>query len=387
MAPKHISEKEILSRLVAFDTTSRNTNLPLIDYVKTYLEGYGITSTLVPNEEGDKASLFATIGPDSRNGIGLSAHTDVVPVDGQTWSSDPFELTEKDGALYGRGACDMKGFIACVLAAVPDFISRDFSIPIHLIFSYDEEIGCTGVRPLIAELGRKLTRPRMVIVGEPTSMQTVDAHKSINAFVTEVTGQEAHSSVPHLAVNAVMIAAQLITELHQIGEDVKRREAGERFDPPYTSVHVGKIEGGTALNIVPKQCHFIWEFRGLPEFDEAEIPSRLEVFAQEKLLPKMHAVSTETGIETQRVNHVPAFQTAKGTDAISLVLKLAQQNETYAVSYGTEAGLFELGGCPTVICGPGNIEQAHKPDEFVTLEQLELCSQFLRRLGDYVMAG
>ncbi|GBF26154.1 acetylornithine deacetylase [bacterium MnTg02] len=387
MTPQPAAPKELLAKLVGFDTTSRDTNLPLIEFVQSYLGGFGVSSELVPNEQGNKASLFATIGPETTGGIGLSGHTDVVPVDGQSWSTDPFKLSEKDGLLYGRGTCDMKGFIACVLAAIPDFMGRDLKIPIHLLFSYDEEIGCIGVRPMISELGSHFPQPSIIVVGEPTEMNVVDAHKSINAFVTEVTGHEAHSSATHIGVNAIQIAAELISELDRIGEDMRARGGGHRFNPPYTTVHVGTIEGGTALNIVPKKCRFVWEFRGIPGMDEDEIGNRIQSFAAEKLIPKMHEVSDQTGIDIRRVNHVPAFHAPEGSTAVSLILKLAEKNETFTVSYGTEAGLFEHGNCPAVICGPGNIEQAHKPDEFVAISELDACMRFLRRLAAHAEAG
>ena len=245
-------QDELLRTLVGFDTTSAKSNLALIAFVEDYLKGHGIASTRVPSPDGTKADLFATIGETGAGGIGLSGHSDCVPVEGQRWSSDPFTLTERDGKLYARGACDMKGFLACVLASVPLFRARKLKEPIHIIVSYDEEVGCTGVRPLIARLGADLPRPRAIIVGEPTSMRVIDAHKRIDSYRTRVTGREAHSSMPDIGVNAISAAAALIGELERLGADIAARQNDPRFEPPYSTVSVGTIKGGTAPNIVPK---------------------------------------------------------------------------------------------------------------------------------------
>ncbi len=386
MASAKLSPKDLLARLVGFDTTSAKSNLHLIAFVEAYLGEHGIASERVPNEDGTKSSLFATIGPKDGGGIGLSGHTDVVPVEGQNWHTDPFTLTGRDGRLYGRGACDMKAFVACMLAIVPTLMARPLKTPVHLIFSYDEEVGCTGVRPLIAELGRSLPKPRAVIVGEPTSMQVVDAHKGIHGFRTEVTGREAHSSMPQLGVNAVSYAAELVVELTRLANEMRTRKDGPRFTPPFTTVHAGPIHGGVVRNIVPRHCTLLWEFRAVPATDPAEITQRFDAFAQ-SLLPAMRAVAPETGIETIATSQVPALLADGGSDAISLALKLAGQNATGAVSYGTEAGLFANAGCPAVVCGPGDIAQAHSADEFVAEEQLAICMRFLERLAEDVSAG
>ena len=375
--------RALLDQLVAFDTTSAKTNIPLIEFVRMYLAGYGIKSQLVPTPDGQKASLFATIGEPGKPGIGLSGHTDVVPVEGQVWASDPFKVTERDGKLYGRGTCDMKGFLACVLAMVPDFLARKLSTPIHVVFSYDEEVGCTGVRPMIAELGSRLTRPRLVIVGEPTSMGIVDSHKGATRFRTTITGREAHSSMTHIGVNAIHYAGLLIAELGEIEDELRGGRQDERFTPPYSTVQVGLIEGGRAQNIVPRHCTLSWEVRALPGFDITAVTARFERFVREKCLPSMQAVGADTGIETEMVNGVPAFNSALGSEAVSLVLGLMDQNETHAVSYGTEAGLFQRGGCDSVICGPGDIAQAHRPDEFIEASELPRCMAFLGKLGDW----
>ena len=269
-----------MERLVAFDTTSAKSNLALIAFVEDYLKAHGIAATRVPSPDGAKADLFATIGQKGQGGIGLSGHSDCVPVEGQRWTSDPFILTERSGKLYGRGSCDMKGFIACVLAAVPAFKARNLKEPIHIIVSYDEEVGCTGVRPLIARLGKDLPRPRAVIVGEPTGIAVIDAHKRIDAYRTRVTGREAHSSMHELGVNAIAAAAALIGELERIGDGIAARDRDERFVPPYSTVFVGTIEGGTAHNIVPKTCEFQWQVRSLPEASPDEVPRELVAFAR-----------------------------------------------------------------------------------------------------------
>jgi len=375
--------RALLETLVAFDTTSAKTNIPLINFVRDYLAGHGIESQLVPTPDGLKASLFATIGEAGKPGIGLSGHTDVVPVTGQTWATDPFKVTERDGKLYGRGTCDMKGFLACVLAMVPGFLARKLKTPLHIVFSYDEEVGCTGVRPMIAELGSRLTRPHLIVVGEPTSMGIVDSHKGASRFRTTITGREAHSAMTHIGVNAIHIAGLLINELSEIEKELRSGRHDERFTPPYSTVQVSLIEGGRAQNIVPRHCTLSWEIRALPGFDIKTVTDRFDRFVRERCLPSMHAIGHDTGIETVMVNSVPAFNSASGSEAVSLVLGLMDQNETHAVSYGTEAGLFQRGGCDSVICGPGDIAQAHRPDEFIEASELPRCMAFLGKLADW----
>jgi acetylornithine deacetylase len=376
---------QLLAALVGFDTTSAKSNLALIDYVEDYLKRHGIAATRVPSPDGAKADLFATVGPAGHGGIALSGHSDCVPVEGQNWTSDPFTLTERNGKLYGRGSCDMKGFIACVLAAIPSFKARALKEPIHLIVSYDEEVGCTGVRPLIARLGSGLPRPRAVIVGEPTSMMVIDAHKRIDAYRTRVTGREAHSGMPELGVNAIAAAAALIQELDRIGADVAR-ETDNRFKPPYSTVSVGTIKGGTAHNIVPKNCEFQWQVRSLPSAEPKKVPRDLAAFADSALLPKMRRVSKDAAIDTEIEGSVPAFVAGQGSEAVALALALTGTDRTGAVSYTTEAGLFEEAGVPAVICGPGDIALAHAADEYVPVAQLEACLRFLDGLADRLSA-
>ncbi|MBO0766647.1 MAG: acetylornithine deacetylase [Hyphomicrobiaceae bacterium] len=383
MAAPVAAAKDLLARLVGFDTTSHKSNLPIIGFIADYLRQHGVQSTLVPTPDGQKASLFATIGPTGVGGVALSGHTDVVPVDGQTWSSDPFTLVERDGKLHGRGACDMKGYLACVLAMVPEFKARKLATPIHVAFSYDEEVGCTGVRPMIAELGASLPRPSMVLVGEPTSMMVVDAHKGPMRWVVRLTGRAAHSSMPHLGVNAITYAGQLLGELARIEAELKGTGLNSRFDPPYTTLQVTQMAGGNASNIVPTACWFGWEIRRLPGFDAQALDARFRGFAEERCAAPMRQVDADAGVSIELTNEVPPFQADPRSRAVPLTLKLAQQNDTFAVCYATEASLFQEGGAPAVVCGPGNIAQAHTPDEYIEIGELEKCLAFLSRLADW----
>ena len=371
---------EMLAKLIGFDTTTRLSNIPLIEFVEHYLDEYKIPHIRVDYENG-KTNLFATIGPDIVGGIVLSGHTDVVPVDGQVWRSDPFVMDERDGLLYGRGTADMKGFIACALSLVPKFKAMNLKRPIHLALSCDEEVGCKGVRPLVAHMRDHLKKPRAVIVGEPTSMKVVNAHKSAVTFSTEVRGRAGHSSLTHQGVNAIMVAADLIGEMNRIRSDlIAEGDPTGRFDPPYSTIHVGVIGGGTAKNIIPQDCSFQWETRLLPKIDPTLVPFRLEKFAQ-SLEPAMKMVAAESGIATTKTNEVPGLAPEQNSEAEHLALHAAGTNSTHAVSYCTEAGLFQAIGIPTVICGPGNIEQAHKPDEFVSIAQIEMCEKFILNLA------
>tara|TARA_R110000868_G_scaffold190217_1_gene433824 strand:- start:4226 stop:5395 length:1170 start_codon:yes stop_codon:yes gene_type:complete len=386
MSATRYTSRELAEKLIAFDTTSRNSNLELIAFVEAYLAGHGIASQRVENDDKTKSNLFATIGPKDRaGGIVLSGHTDVVPVDGQDWSSDPFSVVERDGFLFGRGTSDMKSFIACALAAVPDFIAADPQVPVHLALSYDEEVGCLGVRPMIDTLIRALPRPQVVIVGEPSNMKVVNAHKGIRSYTTTVTGLEFHSSQTHQGVSAILYAAELISELTRLADEMRvRGDASGRFTPPYTTINVGLIKGGTALNIIPRSCAFTWEYRSLPDADETEILTRLNRYAQDVVLPRMRAVYAGASVTTVARAESPGLAARDGDGGETLVLKLAQCNQAEAVSYNTEAGLFQLADIPTVICGPGSIDQAHKPDEFIALSQIAECDRFMARLAEHL---
>ncbi|WP_407520660.1 acetylornithine deacetylase [Methylobacterium oryzisoli] len=378
----------MLERLVAFDTESQKSNLALIDFVAGYLDAWGVPFVRLPNRQGDKAALFATVGPMRDGGVVLSGHTDVVPVAGQDWTGDPFRLRVADGRLYGRGAVDMKGFCALCLALVPDMLAADLATPIHILLSYDEETTCLGVVDAIARFGADLPRPGAVIVGEPTGLDVADAHKSVVTYVTTVHGHEAHSAKPMLGANAVMAAADLVAGLNRIADEmVARGDASGRFDPPYTTVHAGTIRGGTARNILPKSCTVEWEFRGLPDLDLQEIPARFATLADGVTRERLNRFGPYGRIETVEDAAVPGLGPAPGSPAERLALRLAGRNRTITVPYATEAGRFQRAGLPTVVCGPGSIDQAHQPDEFITLADFEAGEAFLRGLIRECAAG
>jgi len=372
---------DLLARLVAFDTESSRSNLALIDWVSAYLDGWGVRSVRVPNAAGDKAALFATLGPEGDGGVVLSGHTDVVPVAGQSWSADPFTLRIADGRAYGRGAVDMKGFCALALALVPEMLAADLRRPIHILLSYDEETTCLGVADTIARFGRDLPRPGAVIVGEPTNLEVADAHKSVVTCLTTVHGHEAHSSKPMLGANAVMAAGDLVAALNGIADAmIARGDPSGRFDPPFSTVHVGTIQGGTARNILPKVCSFNWEYRGLPDLDPAEIPALFGEAVARVTRDRLNRYGAYGRIETLEEVAVPGLAPEPGSEAERLALRLAQRNRTVSVPYATEAGRFQAAGIPTVVCGPGSIDQAHQPDEFITLAALGQGEAFMRRL-------
>jgi acetylornithine deacetylase len=379
---QRLTPLEMLAKLVSFDTESSKTNLPLVQFVEDYLKSWDIPYVRVPNATGDKAALYATIGPLDRGGIVLSGHTDVVPVTGQAWTGDPFTLRIENGRAFGRGAVDMKGFDAVALAAVPEFQAANLTTPIHIMLSYDEETTCLGVADTIRRMGGDLPMPKTAIVGEPTELAVVDAHKSVVTFITTVHGLEAHSSKPHLGASAVMAAAELVSELNRMADELMERgDPSGRFDPPYTTVHVGSIHGGTARNIMAKVCTFHWEFRGLPSLDPSEIPDRLERFATEVVLKRLNRFGDFGRIETALEVAVPGLAPDPGSAAETLAMKLAGRNKTETVPFGTEGGHYQAAGIPTVVCGPGSIDQAHQPDEYITLEQLEAGARFMRRLA------
>jgi len=371
----------MIRKLVSFDTTSRNSNLQIIEFIRDYLASHGIDSRLVHDEGGKKANLYATLGPDDKPGIALSGHTDVVPIDGQEWSTDPWKVIERDGKLFGRGTCDMKGFIAVVLAMVPEFLARPLKTPIHLLFSYDEEVGCVGVRRLIEHLKKLPVRPASVIVGEPTDMKVIVAHKGKKSVRCHIRGFECHSSLAPRGVNAIEYAAELIAYLNRMG---RRLAADGPFDGDYdvahSTVHTGVIHGGTALNIVPKDCHFDFEFRYLTGIDPDALFAELKGFAERELLPAMHKIAGDTGFRWEDLSSFPGLDMPEEADLVVLAKSLAGANAVQKVAFGTEAGLFQQAGMPTIICGPGSIDQAHKPNEFVSLEQVALCEAFLGRL-------
>ena len=375
---------EMLRRLVAFDTTSRNSNLDLIKYIQSYLEDFGVASTLVPNAEGTKANLYATIGPaDREGGIVLSGHTDVVPVDGQPWTTDPWTLTEKpDGRLYGRGTCDMKGFIAVALAHVPAFQRARLKVPMHLAFSYDEEIGCLGAHSLVEKLMGNVPRPQAVIVGEPTMMGVVNAQNNGGGINATFTGVEAHSSMTHLGVSAIHFAGDFIHWLNELQVELAARPPAGGIDtvPNHTTINVGIVTGGTAGNILARECVLSWGYRTLPHGDPWEVQRRAEAYIAELLLPKMRARHPDANIVLKRRSFVPGLKPEENEEAAKLALEWTGGNRTYAVPYGTEAGIFRAHGIPTVICGPGDISQAHQPNEFVARSQMQACDTFIGKM-------
>lgn len=378
---------DLLERLVAFPTVSRDSNLALIGFIRDYLADHGVASELFLNAEGTKANLFATLGPSDRGGVVLSGHTDVVPVDGQAWTRDPFRLSESEGRLYGRGTADMKGFIASVLAAVPAFLAQPLRLPVHLAFSYDEEVGCLGVRSLLDALTQRPNRPRLCLIGEPTELRPVLGHKGKLAMRCQVHGAACHSAYAPQGVNAIEYAARLIGHLGEIGEELARPEHHDpRFDPPYSTVQTGLIEGGRALNIVPAECRFDFEVRALPGFDAQQVATRLDRYAQAELVPRMQAVQPGTGIRFEPLGSYPGLATDAASEAAELVALISGSRDFGTVAFGTEGGLFHEAGIPTVVCGPGSMDQGHKPGEFVTLAQLEACDAMLLRLAEHLRA-
>ena len=374
---------EMIGKLISFDTTSRDSNLGLIEWVRDWLKKYGVASSLVYNQEKNKANLFATIhgkaGQLTTPGIVLSGHTDVVPVDGQAWDTDPFKATIKDGRLFGRGACDMKGFLGTALAMTPRFVNADLKAPIHFALSYDEEVGCVGVRGLIEQLTQENFKAAGVIVGEPTSMQVITAHKGKRSFRCTVHGKEAHSALTPQGVNAIEYAAQIITAIRHIADRMGQLEPRDNgFDVPFTTLQTGTIKGGTATNIVPAQCVFDWEFRYLPGANPDAIENEVRSYA-ESLLPAMKKVSAEAGIVITQSSDAPGSYLADTHAVTQFAIALARNDKTAKVAYATEAGLFEKAGLPSIICGPGSIEQAHKPNEYCDLAQIAQCEAFMDR--------
>ncbi len=380
----------LIRTLVAFDTTSRESNLALIEWVREYLAGFGIEVALTFDDDGRKANLFATLPAQDGNatigGIVLSGHTDVVPVDGQPWDSDPFTATIKGDRLFGRGVADMKSFSAIGLAFVPQFLSRGLERPLHFALSYDEEVGCVGVRRLLQDVVARGVRPAGCIVGEPTGMRLVVAHKGKKSFRCRVRGHEVHSSLTPRGVNAVQVACEIVTFLTQMGRRFRDRGRFDAaYDVPYTTVHTGVIRGGTALNIVPRDCSFDFEFRHLPFDDPDALLAEVRRFAA-TLLPEMQTVSPDTYIEFDALSVMPGLDTYGASGITELGRACSGSQDLGKVSFGTEASLFHGSDIAAIICGPGHIEQAHQPNEWISLEQLALCESFMQRLADRICA-
>jgi acetylornithine deacetylase len=377
---------ELLGRLIGFDTVSHRSNLALIEFVRGYLAEHGIESHLVHDATGAKANLYATIGPRGPGGIVLSGHSDVVPVEGQPWTSDPFTLTAREGKLYGRGTSDMKGFIAVALALVPEFKRRALKKPIHLCFSHDEEVGCIGIPSLVRQLGRDLPQPAIAIIGEPTMMRVASAHKGITALATTVRGRDGHSSRPDRGANAILFMGRVLGAIERLYARLRAQGAptlpGVEFEPPWTTVGVGTIAGGTAINIIAREARIAWEFRQLPGTDAAAI---LRDFESEvaPIRSELKQAAPDGDIVTEVMLGAPALRPEPDGVAEALALRLTGANRTIAVSYGTEGGHFQQHGISTVVCGPGDIAQAHQPNEFIAPHQLGACEVFLQRLADW----
>lgn len=374
-----------LKRLTAIDTTSRLSNLGLIETVRDDLRRQGLDPWLTRNAEGTKANLFCTLPAQDggmQGGIALSGHTDTVPVDGQDWSSDPFSLTERDGRLYARGSCDMKGFIACAVALVPEVLALPRRKPLHLALSYDEEIACIGAPVMLAELQERGIRVDGCIVGEPTSMQPVVAHKGLNAWRCRVHGKAAHSSLTPRGCNAIEHAARLICAIRDIAESWRAEGPYDaHYDVPYSTITTNQISGGIAMNTIPQLCEFTYEFRNLPSVAPADVQARVEARVQADLLPRMQREFPDARVEFENLAAAPGLDASEQAAITQLVRALTQDASVRKVAYGTEAGLFQRAGIPTVVCGPGSIEQAHKVDEFIETAQLAQCERFLRQVA------
>jgi len=376
------SSKDILTALVGFDTVSRNSNLDLIAWVEKYLDRLGVKHERIYDETGKKSNLWATIGPYEVPGYILSGHTDVVPVDDQNWTNDPFRLTERDGKLYGRGSTDMKGYVACCLAVVPEMLKADLKKPIHLAFSYDEEVGCFGVRRMIAEkIPERPVKPIACFVGEPTEMDVVIGHKGKRSFKVIVHGRTCHSSLAPMGVNAVEYAARVIAKIREISDRLAKTGTREPlYDVPFTTGHTGYLHGGTALNIVPDIATFEFEFRTIAADKSADLAREVIDYAKTVLEPEMQAVAPEAGIVFEDRSEFAGLNTAENAEVTLLAKQLSGRNSHSKVAYGTEAGLFSDAGVPTIVIGPGLIDQAHKADEFIAITELEKCGVFLDRL-------
>jgi len=374
--------RQILADLIGFPTVSSDGNLELIAYVQSRLDAIGARTQMTLSPCGTKANLFASVGPETDGGIVLSGHTDVVSCEGQDWSRAPFEAVEEAGRIYGRGACDMKGFIACALAMAPRFADADLVRPVHLALTYDEEVGCLGAPVLLRALAESGTRPEVCIVGEPTEMRIIAGHKGMCEYTTRFEGLAGHGSTPDRGVSAVEYAARYVARLLDLREELRvRAPEGSRFDPPETTLQVGRIFGGTSHNVIAERAEVDWELRPVTEADKTHAVETMRAYAEDVLLPAMRAVHGAAAIETEVVGDVMGLTPMAESEAIQLVTELTGVNETGLVPFGTEAGLFQAAGISTVVCGPGSIAQAHKADEFVEIDQLGACLGMLEGLG------
>ncbi len=385
-APPRVTTAEMLARLVAFDTTSRNSNLALIEYVRQYLGAHSVPYRISSDETGQKANIHAIIGPQSSGGLALSGHVDTVPVDGQKWTTDPFTLRRDQGRLYARGACDMKGFVAACLAAVPDFQAKPLVRPLHLFISYDEEVTCQGAERMIADFRQSGLQPALCLIGEPSGMKPILAHKGKFNLRVTVRGLPGHSSEPAKGVNAIQCAAEAISwvtaEARRLADEGPFEEG---FDPPHTTIHVGTVQGGTALNIIPEHAEFSMEWRTIPGDDPVRHFERMQAYISAHIEPAMHALSRTTGFSYEVGERMPSMMLGPDHDLTAIVKQLTGANSAGKVSYGTEGGYYQNAGVPTIICGPGDIAQAHQPDEWVAQSQLDSCDKFIRRLADRLL--
>ncbi|MFL5193564.1 MAG: acetylornithine deacetylase [Microvirga sp.] len=376
-----LSPREMLARLVAFPSVSTSSNLDIIGFCRDWLNSHGVESHVVMSPEGDKANLYATIGPQVEGGIVLSGHTDVVPVEGQNWSTDPWTLTERNGRLYGRGATDMKGFDALVLALVPEMVRAPLKRPVHIALSYDEEIACRGAPSMVQAMARSIPAPSAVIVGEPTRHAVVTGHKASVQLRTQVTGYAVHSSRIDQGVSAVMNAARLITWHEDVMEENRRRVDPENpFEPPYTTLHCGMMAGGNAANVVSSSAWFFSDIRAIPTESPMDYLARYEAYIRDVVEPRMKAIAPDTGIAVEVIAEVPGLKPETDGAAERLMRRLTGDNGIHVVSYGTEAGLFQRVGWSTVVCGPGDIAQAHQPDEYIEVSEFQAGEAVLRRL-------
>ena len=374
----------ILRELIAFDTTSRESNLAIIEHIRSYLENLGIDSRITHDETNTKANLWATIGPTTTGGVVLSGHLDVVPVDGQQWSQHPFDMWQADGKLFGRGVVDMKGFIAVCLAMTPQLLKQQLKVPVHFAFTYDEEVGCIGVHGLLQDVVDNLPLPRAVIVGEPTSMQIIGGHKGSRSYQTTVKGVPAHSSDPRLGVNSIMAAARLVSFLESLQKELAdNHNPNCQFDPPWSTIDLGIINGGTANNIIPEFTTVQWGFRLLPEDDADALEKRVTDYIDDELIPDLKTQSSNADVITENSNEVAPLIPDDKSPAEQLIRHLTGLNASGVVSFGTEAGAFQRSGVPAVVFGPGSITQAHQPDEFIEIDQIGECIDFMYKLLDW----
>ena len=381
-----LTTTDLLERLVSFDTTSRNSNLALIGFIRDYFDRLGVPYRVSTDAAGQKANLHAMIGPHQPGGLALSGHVDTVPVDGQAWTGDPFALRRRDGKLYARGSCDMKGFVASCLAAIPDFQALNLVRPLHLFISYDEEVGCAGVKRLIQDLGESGLRPDLCVVGEPSGMKPILAHKGKFNVNVAVRGRPGHSSEPSKGVNAVYAAAEAIA---WVAREARRLAAEgpfeEGFDPPHTTIHVGTMQGGSILNIIPEHASFTMEWRFIPGDSPHRHLDRMRGWIAETIEPAMKRIDPACGFSYDVTLEMPGMALPADHALSTVVKQVVGSNSTGKVSYGTEGGFYETAGIPTIICGPGHIDQAHQPDEWIAESELAACDRFVRQLADKLL--